>query len=153
MDKHELISLTLDRLFDHFKASPESFQYMDSDSSPHKALSPTITWRPRIQLKDSAGTLIDDPNNDHAVILCYNLNLNEFSCYVFLKAPMEWSGSKADSVVTTKRYFHKLSRNYRRFIKLRNLIRTRDQHKDNLRFLNKLSSVFPDTLDDVILKD
>jgi hypothetical protein len=150
MDKHELVGMTIQKLIEHFKMSPESFEYYDSERRPNQAVQPTITWQPKIQLNDHSSTVVNDPNNVHAVIVMFNPMINELSCYLFLKAPPNLitnHGTTADCVITSKRAFEKWRGNYRKFKKLRDLIIARDKRRENMDYLRKLSSVFPDAMD------
>ena len=150
MDKHELIKLTLDQLMEHFKLSPESFQYQDSLTNPSKSSFPTIIWQPKVQMGDS---VVADPNNNHTVVLTFNEHLEEFKCFIYLKTPINLETTPADSVIVSRRSFEKWRRNYKRFIKLKKLILARDTHIENMGFLSKLSSVFPHTMDCYLFKD
>jgi hypothetical protein len=150
MHKHELVSLTLDRLIDRFKSSPE---YFDSDRSPNRSCQPLIVWQPKVQLTDYMETIINDPNNCHAVTILFNPLINEITCHIFLKAPPDISshfGHKADCIVSSRRWFERYRGNYKKFIELKKCIIARDTHKDNISYLKKLSSVFLDSLDDHI---
>jgi hypothetical protein len=152
MQKHELIGLTLQRLIHHFRESPESFDFMDCTTGNMGGHTfPTITFRPKIQLSDHQSTLIQDPNNEHAVVVVFNSHLNEMACYIFMKAPSTLSNMMADSTVISGRLFEKWRGNYKKFSKLRELIQDRDQFKANMAYLKKLSSVFPHTMDDHLL--
>jgi len=155
MDKHELIGITIDRLIEHFKDSPESFEYHDSERKPNTSIHPTIFWQPKIQLNDPTHVVID-PNNNHAVVVNFNPLNNELTCYLFLKAPPNMAGSNgghsADCIMTSHRWFEKYRSNYRKFKKLRNLIIARDKQKENMNYLRKLASVFPDTYDNDLFK-
>lgn len=152
MDRHELVGLTIDRLFDHFRLSPESFEYFDQNRNPSKNCHPTIVWTPKVELNEYTSA-VQDPYNNHAVVVTWNSLTNELVCYIFMKAPIDLNGAKADYVMSSKRWFEKWRRNYRRFRQLGNLIIDREQYKENMTYLRKLSSVFPDTFDDKILKD
>jgi hypothetical protein len=155
MTKEELVGITLKKLIDHFRSSPESFDYVDSERRPAEVHYPTIFWQPKVQLNDYMSTVIQDPNNTHAVAVCFNPSENSVTCYVFLKAPSNLASSSAavgaDCVTTSCRWFEKWRGNYRKFERLRNLIVERDKHKENLNYLKKLSSVFPDSMDDHFL--
>lgn len=153
MNKHQLISITLDKLFDHFKASPESFEYYDTETQNYRVTQPTIVWRPKIELNDHSSTVINDPNNNHGIVLVFNNVMEEFQCFIFLGTAVDISGSKADCVVTSRRSFYKWRKTYKNFTKLANLISEREEHKENMKILKKLSSVFPDALDTYIFKD
>ena len=145
MDKAELVGLTLDRLIDHFRASPESFEYSEN-------VSPTVLWQPKIQIGDLASNPVHDPNNAHAVVVRWNQHFNSVNCYVFLAAPVDPINSteKADSTMSSQRYFEKYRGNYRKLMKLKALIQARNARKAQLIYLRKLSSVFPDAIDDHI---
>lgn len=155
MHKHELVGMTIQQLIDHFKRSPESFEYYDQDRKPNSSILPTIFWQPKVQLGDYMSTIVQDPNNNHAVVVSYNAMLNELTCYLFLRAPPNMasiaSGHAADCTMSSKRWFENWRGNYRKFKKLRNLIIARDKRKENLIYLKKLSSVFPDTMDTHLL--
>lgn len=142
MDKAELVGITLDRLIDHFKLSPESFEFTDNGT-------PTITWQPKIQLGDLASNPIYDPNNAHAVVVQWNQFAGHLTCYVFLTAPTEPRSNvhKADSTMVACRWFERYRSNHRKMIKLKSLILARDAQKANLIYLRKLSSIFPDAMD------
>jgi hypothetical protein len=142
MDKAELVSITLDRLLDHFAISPESFEYNDN-------VSPTVVWRPKIQQGDLTTNPVYDPNNAHAVVVRWNQLYSAVNCYVFLTAPTDPINSteKADSSMSSQRYFEKWRGNYRKLMKLKGLIQARNIQKANLVYLRKLSSVFPDAVD------
>lgn len=146
MDKAELVGLTLDRLIDHFNLSPESFEFFDRTGAP------TILWRPKIQLGDLTSNPIYDPNNAHAVVARYNPYDNSVSCFVFLSAPADPINTtdKADTTMTSKRYFETYRGNYRKLMRLKELVLARNIQKDNLIYLRKLSSVFPDAVDNHI---
>ena len=156
MHKHELVGITIQQLIEHFKTSPESFEFYDQDRKPHYANAPTICFQPKIQL-DSLIPAVNDPNNSHAVVVSFHNN-KELACYIFLKAPgnlmsLNSCATAADSVTSSSRRFEKWRSNYRKFKYLRNLIMTRDKYKDNLIYLKKLSAVFPDTMDDPYIFD
>lgn len=155
MDKNELIALTLKKLIEHFKGSPESFEYHDQDRKPNTASQPTIYWQPKVQLNDYMSTVVQDPNNCHAVVVTFNNHLNELTCYLYLKAPKNLSGNyggmSPDCVITSRRWFERWRGHYSRFCRLRELILDRDKQKENLNYLNKLASVFPDAVDDHII--
>jgi hypothetical protein len=153
MNRYELVGMTIQNMIDRFKTSPESFTFCDSQSKHNRCVYPTIVWQPRIQLSDNSAAVMD-PNNNSAVVIVFNTFANDLSCYVFLKAPINpttWVPHMADSVAVSDRWFEKLRGNYRKFKKLRNLVRVRDRNMENLLYLNKLSSVFPDTLDSHLL--
>ena len=143
MDKAELVGLTLDRLIDHFRLSPESFDYSES-------MSPTIVWQPKIQQGDLTSNPIYDPNNAHAVVVRWNQLYSSVNCYVFLKAPIDPMNSidKADSTMSSQRWFEQYRGNYRKLMKLKALVQARNAQKAQLIYLRKLSSVFPDAIDD-----
>jgi hypothetical protein len=155
MDKHELVGMTIKQLIEHFKSSPESFEYYDQTRKPNSCMQPTIVWQPKVQLGDYMSTVVQDPNNSHAVVVSFNDMVNELTCYLFLKAPTNLvsmnASAIADCIMTSKRSFEKWRGNYRKFKKLRDLIIARDKHKENLTYLKKLSSVFPDTMDTHLL--
>ena len=151
MNKYELIGLTMDRLLEHFKLSPESFEFTDSGYSP-RAL--TIVWQPKVQLNDYMNTVIQDPNNSsHGVIVTWNCDINELSCHLFLRATSHIKSCTADCSMTSKRWFEKRRKNYKKFERLQSLILQRDRYKENMNYLKKLTSVFPDALDNHFLKD
>lgn len=143
MEKHELVGLTLDRLIDHFKVSPESFEFTDNGS-------PTVIWQPKIQLGDLTTNSVNDPHNTHAVVVRYIDINNQMACYLFLSQQAEPASNihKADSAIYSSRWFEKYRSNYSKLMKLKKLIEARNAKKANLTYLRKLSSVFPDTLDD-----
>ena len=155
MDKHELVGMTIQQLIEHFKSSPESFEYYDHDRKHNSSTHPTIFWQPKVQLGDYMSTVVQDPNNNHAVVVNFNPLNNELTCYLFMKAPPNFAslsgGQVADCVMTSARWFERYRGNYRKFIKLKNLIIARDKRKENLTYLKKLSSVFPDTMDTHLL--
>jgi hypothetical protein len=154
MDKHALVAITIQKLIDHFASSPESFEYYDETRKVNSSMSPTIFWQPKVQLGDITSATVQDPNNNHAVVVSFNHNLNELTCYLFLNARADLtslSGQVPDCIMVSKRSFEKWRGNYRKFLKLRDLIVARDKRKENLTYLNKLSSVFPDTLDTHLL--
>jgi hypothetical protein len=147
MDKYELINITLQRLIDHFERSPESFEFKDS----------VVIWQPKVALSDQYSIPVNDPNNNHAVAIGFNSCINELKCYLFLKTTYGLSFpnpqlSNADSVMTSSRWFEKWRGNYRKYCKLVKLIQTRDKHKENMEYLRKLTSLFPDAVDDHIFK-
>lgn len=149
MEKHELVGITLQRLIYHFKESPESFEFHDGFTMGYTV--PTIIFRPKIQLSDHSSTVVADPNNEHAVVVCFNPNINEISCHIFMKATASLNVTTADISISSCRWFEKLRSNYRKFESLRVLIAERDQFKHNRNYLKKLSSVFPDTMDNHLL--
>jgi hypothetical protein len=146
MDKAELVGITLDRLLAHYALSPESFEFIDNGS-------PTIVWRPKIQQDDLTGTPVKDPNNDHAVVVRWNSMYKSVNCYVFVTAPLEPQNctDKADSTMSSQRYFEQYRGNYRKLMKLKKLVLERNSQKANLVYLRKLSSVFPDAIDTRLL--
>ena len=154
MDKHELVGMTIQKLIDQFAGSPESFEYHDP-STKTSCMSPTIYWQPKVQLGDYMSTVVQDPNNNHAVVVSFNPILNELTCYLFLKAPTSITASNtalsADCIMTSKRPFETWRGNYKKFKKLRDLIIAKEKRKENLTYLKKLSSVFPDTMDTHLL--
>ena len=143
MDNAELVGLTLDRLIDHFKLSPESFDF--SGGVTH----PTVLWRPKVQLDDLNNHSIRDPNNAHAVIVRWNPHFSQVVCYVFLVAPEYPLNAidKADSTISSQRYFESWRSNYRKLLKLKRLIEEREAYRANMAYLRKLSSIFPDAVD------
>lgn len=153
MDKRDLVELTIERLLANFERSPESFDLKDPTlTGSYGGL--TVLWRPRVQLGNYDGSnAIDDPNNNHAVVISINPNTSEINCYLFMKTPTHYDGAKADYVMSSKQSFMFLRSHYRKLKKLIDLIRKRDLHKENMTYLSKLSSVFPDTLDKHFLKD
>ena len=157
MDKHELVGITIKQLIEHFKSSPESFEYQDQDRRPGSSANPTIFWQPKVQLGDYMSTVVQDPNNNHAVVVTFNPMMNELSCYLLLKAPpsltTSLNGITYDCMMSSKRWFERYRSNYRKFAKLRDLIIARDKSKENLTYLKKLSSVFPDTMDTHLLDE
>jgi hypothetical protein len=147
VDKEELISITIQKLIDHFNYSPESFEYNDG----------LIVWQPKITLNDAMSTIVNDPNNNHAAAIYFNETINELRCYLFLKTPPNLTIptpnlSYADSVIISARIFMKWRRNYKKYVKLKNLILARDRHRASMNYLKKLSSLFPDVMDDSLLK-
>jgi hypothetical protein len=153
MDKAELVGLTLNKLIDHFKSSPESFEYKGAENSNGQC---TIFWQPKVQLNDFMSTVIQDPNNCHAVAVHFNPMINELTCLLYLKAPSNLHNTptnSADCTITSKRWFEKWRGNYRKFSALRDMIIARDKHKENMNYLKKLSSVFPDAMDNHVLDD
>lgn len=146
MENHELIGITLDRLLAHFKESSESFEFNDGNTMSHTL--PTITYRPKIQLSEHTTYSVPDPNNEHAVMVCWNETTNTMSCHIFAKAPPNLNPVLADIQIQCSRYFEKWRSNYKKFNELRELIADRDAYKHNMNYLKKLQSVFPDTLDD-----
>ena len=153
MDKAELIGLTLDRLLEHFKNSPESFEYDDSQRNVNGTINPIILWKPRIQMDPYAPAVID-PHNNHAVIVVYHEILGQMQCHLLFNAPSDLkttSNYKPDCSIITQRWFEKWRSNYRKFCRLRELIISRDLYKENRGYLRKLNSIFPDTLDDHFL--
>ena len=155
MHKHELVGITIQQLIEHFKISPESFEFYDQDRRPHTSMHPTVFWQPKVQLGDASSSVVDDPNNGHAVVVSFHNG--ELTCYIFLKAPANLQSSSAcqaaDSVVSSARSFEKWRGNYRKFKHLRNLILARDKYRENLIYLKKLSAVFPDTMDSHLLDE
>jgi hypothetical protein len=151
MYKHELVGITIQQLIEHFKTSPESFEYYDVDRKPYHSMHPAIYWQPKVQLGDPSSSIVDDPNNGHAICVSWNANAKELTCFLFLKAPPNlMSGNShqaADGVVTSCRWFERLRGNYRKFKYLRDMIIARDKYRENLIYLKKLSAVFPDTMD------
>jgi len=153
VDKHELIGMTIQQLIEHFKSSPESFEYYDRDTKSNNSVHPTIVFQPKIQLTDSA-TIIRDPNNNHAVIVVFHEMSSELLCYLFSKAPPNLSSLGvvvADCTISSKQYFIRWRSNYKKFNKLRDLILKRDSNREASEYLDKLSSVFPDSGDENII--
>ena len=161
MDKHELVGITLQQLLEHFKMSPESFEYYDYTNRPANTNAkyhyPCILWQPRVQLGDVTSNVVQDPNNSHAVVVSFDESEKTLICYVFLKAPSNLATASlppvADSIMYSKRRFEKWRSNYKKFKKLRDLIKARDKRKENLTYLTKLTSVFPDTMDHHLLDE
>jgi hypothetical protein len=156
MKKHELIELTLEQLIESFKTSPESFEYEDQDYSPHKmCANPTIIWQPKFELRDNQGSIVTDPHQkEKTVIVSFNPNTGEMSCYIFNKAVnnlSSFAGIAADAAILSVRNFSKWRSDYRKFSKLSRLIKAKDRTKESDKFLRKLCSVFPGTLDKHIL--
>lgn len=151
MTKEELVGITIQQLIEHFYNSPESFEYYDQNRKPASSIQPTIFWQPKIQLGDYLSSVVQDPNNNHAVVINFNPLNNELTCYLFLKAPPNFAslsgGFPADCVISSRRWFEQYRGNYRKFNKLRKLIVKRDKQLENMNYLKKLSSVFPDTMD------
>jgi hypothetical protein len=151
MDKHELVELTIERLLANFEKSPESFDLKSADFG--NWATPTVTWKPRVQLGSYDSSIVDDPNNNYAVVIVYNVNTETLSCHLFLKTYSSLDSAKADLSISSNQSFMKFRSRYRKFEKLMNLIKERDLRRDNMNYLSKLSAVFPDTLDSHILKD
>ena len=148
--------MTIKQLIEHFKSSPESFEYYDQELRPNTLSQPTIIWQPKVQLGDYMSTIVHDPNNTHAVVVNYNTFSNELTCYIFLKAPanlptISSATLQADCVISSKRPFERWRGNYRKFASLRNMIMANYKRKENMVYLKKLSSVFPDTMDTHLL--
>src|ERR1035437_941962 len=105
MDKYELVGITLQQLIEHFKSSPESFEFYDQNRKPNSSMHPTIFWQPKIQLGDYMSTIVQDPNNNHAVVVSFNMMVNEITCLIFLKAPSNLAnangGQAADCTITS----------------------------------------------------
>ena len=152
MYDHELVGLTIEQLIKHFKLSPESFSFSDRFNSATSRSIPTIMWQPRIQLKDYLDSILD-PNNSGGIMVSWNPYSHEVTCYLFTKTPLDINLCNPDNTMSSKRWFEKYRSNYKRFKQLKNLIRMYEQHKDSIRYLKKLSAVFPDLLDHHILKD
>jgi hypothetical protein len=157
MEKHEIISLTLDQLIERFHLSPESFDYEDP-STPNKMLvNPIIIWQPKFDLGNS---VVPDPNNEQkTVIITYSELTSEMSCYIFASTQISLSNlmntvsnaSKTDAVISYKLgVFASFRVNHRKFMKLKKLIQNRERMKENDNFMKKLCKVFPGTLDDHI---
>lgn len=150
MNKHELINLTLKQLIERFRMSPESFEYSGPDVDV-SGNSDYIIWQPKVILSDSDLSTITDPNNNHAIIIQFNHSAAEFSCYIFLNPPPDLKSiyaAKADCLIHSKRSFEKFRGNYKKFKKLKNMILKKYANKENRSYLKKLSSVFPDIMDD-----
>jgi len=151
MDKHELVELTIERLLANFERSPESFDLKLPDANSYGG--PQITWRPRVQLGSYDSNVVDDPNNNHAVVITYNPSSGTLTCFLYLKVVTNLDGTRADQMVDSHKPLMFCRSHYRKFKKLIKLIQARDIRRKNLEYLSKLSSVFPDTLDKHILKD
>lgn len=151
MNKRDLVELTIERLLANFENSPESFELKDS-SLDNLYSGTTVIWRPKIQL-NNYDHVVDDPNNSHSVVIILCPNTSRISCYLFLKTPPTYDAARADYAVSSLEYFMKWRSHYRKFKKLVKLIKARDLYKENMQYLSKLSSVFPDTLDKHFLKD
>ena len=152
MDKRDLVELTIERLLANFERSPESFDLKDPTATGSYG-GPTVTWRPRVQLGSYDSNVVDDPNNHHAVVISLNNDRNEIACHLFLRNVMNLESAKADHSVAHRQSFMMFRSHYRKLMKLIKLIKARDLHKENMTYLSKLSSVFPDTLDKHFLKD
>lgn len=151
MDKRDLVELTIERLLANFETSPESFELKDSGLD-NLYSGVTIVWRPKIQL-NNYDHVVNDPNNNHSVVVILCPNTSRISCYLFLKAPPTYDGARADYAVSSLELFMRWRSHYRKLRKLVKLIRARDLYRENMQYLSKLSSVFPDTLDKHFLKD
>jgi hypothetical protein len=148
MDKKELIALTLDTLLFRFKSSPECFELQ---YTPFTKNDFSITWRPMIELEEHMQSVVNDPMNSHsAVIVRFHMS-SEISCFLFMDNHNNSSlSSGADCVITIKPFFLKLSSNYRKLNKLKNLIIQRDINNEGKKYFGKLSSIFPDVIETYI---
>lgn len=154
MTKKELVSITLDKLFNRFRESPECFELIYTPfASQTYGLDFTVMWKPKIQLAGDGEDLVDDPNNQGAVAIKLNESSGEIACYVYNKAPNSFCSSLADSVILIKMKFIKMRTIRKKIVKLKDLIVKRDEMNDHMKYLKKLSSVFPDVLDRHILED
>lgn len=154
MNKHDLVELTIERLLANFERSPESFDLKDDPSKNNGYGGYTVIWKPRVQLGSYDSNIVDDPNNNHAVVITTSPVTNEIICYLFIKSTVgAIETAKADYSVASDRPFMTFRSHYRKLKKLIKLIKERDIYKENMTYLSKLSSVFPDTLDKHILKD
>ena len=154
MTKKELVEITLDRLSKRFHDSPECFELIYTPfASQNYGLDFTIMWKPKIQLDNDNDSVIDDPNNQGAVAIKLNESMGEITCYVYNKAPTSFCSSLADSVILIKMRFIKIRKMRKKIIKLRDLIVKRDEMNEHMKYLKKLSSVFPDVLDRHILDE
>jgi len=145
MNKAELVNLTLDNLIEHFKVSPESFEFSES-------VGPTIVFKPKIQLGDLTTDVVHDPNNSHVVVVRWNSFYKHVACYVFITATKDPLGAlgKADVSTQSQRWLEKYRGNYKKLMLLIDLVKDRDNQKANLIYLRKLSTIFPDTMDNHI---
>ncbi len=151
MDKRELVELTIERLLANFERSPESFDLRIAPSGDLGGA--TITWRPRIKSLDSYDSnVVDDPNNTHAVVVTVSSITRQVNCYLFIKSRYVLDESKADHSVSCCESFMYFRSYYRKLKKLVELIQERDARTESMTYLTKLSSVFPDSFDGVLLK-
>lgn len=154
MTKKELVEITLDKFHKRFRESPECFELIYTPfASQNYGFDFTIMWKPRIQIGDEDNSLVDDPNNHGAVAIKLNESMGEITCFVYNKAPGSFCTSLADSVIIVKMRFIKLRNMRKKIIKLKDLIVKRDEMNEHMKYLKKLSSVFPDVLDRHILDD
>lgn len=156
MDKRELISLTLDKMLEKFDTSPESFELTETVASYNSPSDTFIFWRPRIELDTHIDLTVNDPHNNSAIILKLCAGGNEIVCYLFSKAPVDnfnsYSVSQADLTMNLKIGFKMLNACHRKFIKLQKKIIKRNISNENRKYLKKLMTIFPDTLDNIIIK-
>ena len=151
MDKDELISLTLDRLIDRFKSGPECFEFIQTPFSPSNP-DIVITWKPRVEMEPNMVSVIDDPNREGGCAIKYMEPTGEITCAVYSKAPINFNHSTPDCLISTRPSFVKWTSNYKKIVKLKNLILKRDQENENKKYLKKLQDVFPDAVDKYLTK-
>ncbi len=156
MKKWELIGLTLEQLLERQRQNPESFEYSDK-SYPivGGGGQPTIYWQPKLTIKSDSRTISDPNESQKAVIITFNDFTNQLICYIH--SAITTTGIKAleskhaDASMVDDRNFIKYRANWRKFQQLANAIKEHDRTKENERYLKKLFSIFPGTLDKHLL--
>lgn len=154
MTKEDLLNVTLKQLEESFRCSPECFQLEDPELKTKNSSTftgPTIIWKFRV---DIGGTYYPDPNNaSRTIIVTYTSAFKQMSCHIFFREVNSiGSAFTSDTEVTVQYNIPLLNESYRRFMRLKKKLIKKRRDKENMEYLNKLSSIFPTTFDDDLLK-
>lgn len=155
MTKEDLLYLTLKQLKDSFKTSPECLtleeSYVSVSSSYTSDLGPIITWRRMIEID---GKTIRDPNNaPRTIILVYNKLTKQLTANIYFGDIHTFNSSIIpDASVSFKyKFWPYLYKSYRDFMSLRSKLIARHNNRQNIDYMNKLSSIFPAAGDDDLI--
>lgn len=152
MMKSEIISAALDELIEKFYMSPESFELVAyNEYTTIQDNLDSIIWRTKI---NSGELLIEDPTTQQRTILVEHLIKNKI-IRVAIFNNCNWTSSilhnaKSDATIESKKLFMRFSSNYRKFNKLKNLIKNHNENKETREFLKKLSTSLPGVIDNHI---
>lgn len=154
MTKADILSITLDQLIGRFETNPESFDYVGCDLEKKSSLkfdNDSVIWQTKIE--SNSEIIVDPTSQQRTIVVNYSIIEKALKVYIY-NCTFESVGSiyqvKADACIEHKAYFIRFTRNFRKFNKLKNLILAREEHNEARSFLKKLSSTFPDTLDNHI---
>ena len=152
MTRHDLVGLALDQLLRNFAMGPECFDLeMAESKSFSNPPSDAIMWKHKID----NGVIMSDPlNPTRTVIIVNNKATETIQCFIFFRDMLNAGNAmnhKPDAQVEAKvGFFRKWDSNYRKFEKLKKLIKSNNTARENNSFLSKLHQVFPAAFDDYI---